>query len=50
MAWFFTLTQYCYMLIGLLFANPEVERVLFDARLAQQAQGLRLTFHENVKG
>jgi two-component system sensor histidine kinase QseC len=43
----FTLTSIAIMLIGLLFANHEVEE-LFDARLAQQAR-LLLTLSENVE-
>ncbi|WP_392383868.1 ATP-binding protein [Marinomonas primoryensis] len=43
----FTLTSIAIMLIGLLFANHEVEE-LFDARLAQQAR-LLLTLSDNVE-
>ncbi len=43
----FTITSVSIMLIGLLFANHEVEE-LFDARLAQQAR-LLLTLSENIE-
>lgn len=44
----FTITSVLIMVIGLLFANHEVEE-LFDARLAQQAR-LLLTLSENLEG
>lgn len=43
----FTMTSILIMVIGLLFANHEVEE-LFDARLAQQAR-LLLTLSENIE-
>ncbi|MGJ8648680.1 MAG: ATP-binding protein [Marinomonas colpomeniae] len=43
----FTMTSIAIMVIGLLFANHEVEE-LFDARLAQQAR-LLLTLSENIE-